>query len=51
MPKMDKVLTFGMLSESVEKQVKPFVANKVHGLCGGYMLSVRAVKTLVSDVP
>jgi len=30
MPKVGKVLTFGVLNESVEKQVKPFVANGVH---------------------
>jgi len=33
MLRVDKVLTFGMLSESVEKQVKPFVADIVKVLC------------------
>ena len=41
----------GMLSELAEKQVKPFVANKVHVLCGSYVLSVRTIKTLVSNLP
>jgi hypothetical protein len=39
-----------MLSESAEKQVKPFVADEVQILCESYMLSVITIKALVSNV-
>jgi len=51
MLRMDKVLMFVMLSRSVEKQVKPFIADKVKVLCESFMLSVITIKTLVSNVP
>jgi hypothetical protein len=51
MLRVDKVLTFGLLSESAEKQVKPFVADEVMVLCESFMLSVFMIKTLVSNVP
>ena len=47
MPRVGKVLMFVMLSRSVEKQVKPFVADKVKVLCESFMLSVITLKTLV----
>jgi len=48
MLRVDKVL---MLSRSVEKQVKPFVADKVKVLCESLMLSAITIKTLISNVP
>jgi hypothetical protein len=51
MLRVDKVLTFGLLSEWEEKKVKPFVADKVKVLCESFMLSVFMIKTLVSNVP
>jgi len=47
MPRVGTVLRFGRLNESVEKQVKPFVADKVKVLCESFMLSVITFKTLV----
>ena len=47
MPRVDTVLRFGRLNESVEKQVKPFVVDKVKVLCESFMLSVITYKTLV----
>ena len=41
------VLRFGRLNESVEKQIKLFIADKVKVLCGSFMLSVITLKTLV----
>jgi len=41
------VLRFGRLNESVEKQVKLFIADKVKVLCGSFMLSVITLKMLV----
>jgi hypothetical protein len=33
MSKVDEVLMFGMMNESVKKQVKPLVAEEVKELC------------------
>jgi len=38
---------FRRLNESVEKQVKSFVAGKAKALCESFMLSVITLKTLV----
>ena len=48
---VDKVLMFVMLSRSVKKQVKLFVADKVKVSCERFMLTVILIKTLVSNVP
>jgi len=47
MPRVGTALTLGRLNESVEKQVRPFVAGKVKVLCESFMLSVITFKTLV----
>jgi len=47
MLRADQILMFIMLSTSVEKQVKPFVAGKVKVLCESFMLIVITLKTLV----
>ena len=39
MPSVAMVLRFGRLNESVEKQVEPFIADKVKVLWGSYVLS------------
>jgi len=46
-PRIHESEEFGRLNESVEKQVKPFVAGKVKALCESFMLSVITLKTLV----
>jgi len=51
MPRVATVLRFGRLNESVEKQVEPFIADKVIVLCESYMLNVITIKALVSNVP
>jgi hypothetical protein len=48
--RVDKVLLVGMLSKSVEKQVKSFEVDEVKVVCESFTLSVATNETLVSNV-
>jgi len=51
MLRVDGVLTFGTSSELAAGKVKPFVADEVKVLCESFLLSVIAIKTLISNIP